>query len=300
MPVSAVGTVDLKISAKPALQLSRLTVEEEMARHAQEQSVELLAYRDDFHRTSGVGWLPPDLKQQLIYQDVAIGQVNLLEDQRRTTWHFDHWASLKGQPFIDKERSRKQAYRTFHHAVNHADPKLIIYSDGSFRDSQMGQNSKPGKKMQKYAGGGIVIKTPTPTSYSISLGTTMRNSEEAELATYLWAIRMTKTLLTSSFGQKLQAEQGYKRVIFVTDATETLRLLSRARQGGIPDARTITLLSMIQVEAVALTRLYDGMDLLGLWVPREFNREIQHADALAVKGSAQARMETNKSSGVNR
>jgi hypothetical protein len=251
-------------------------VEEEMARHAQEQSVELLAYRDDFHRTSGVGWLPPDLKQQLIYQDVAIGQVNLLEDQRRTTWHFDHWA------------------------VNHADPKLIIYSDGSFRDSQMGQNSKPGKKMQKYAGGGIVIKTPTPTSYSISLGTTMRNSEEAELATYLWAIRMTKTLLTSSFGQKLQAEQGYKRVIFVTDATETLRLLSRARQGGIPDARTITLLSMIQVEAVALTRLYDGMDLLGLWVPREFNREIQHADALAVKGSAQARMDTNKSSGSNR
>jgi hypothetical protein len=300
MLVSAVAMTKFGNLCSAALE-SSIAVEEEMARHAEEQSIELLAYRDDFHRTSGVDWLPPDLKQQLVYQDVAIGQVNLLEDQRRTTWHFDHWASVKG-PFVDKERSRKQAYRTFHHALNHADPKLMIYSDGSFRDSQMGQASKPGKKMQKYAGGGIVIKTPTPTSYSISLGTTMRNAEEAELATYLWAIRMTKILLTSQFGQKLQAEEGYKRVIFVTDATETLRLLSRARQGGIPDARTITLLSMIQVEAIALTRLYDGLDVLGLWVPREFNREIQHADALAVKGSAQARMDFNmqKTSSVNK
>ena len=268
-------------------------VEEELARHSAEQSVELLAYRDEFHRTSGVALLPADLRQQLAYQDVAIGQVNLLEDQRRITWRFDHWSGVKGQISVNAEQSRKQAFRTFHHASTHPDPKLMIYSDGSFRDSQMGQGTKHRKGAPKYAGGGIVLKTPTPTSYSVSLGTTMRDSEEAELATYLWAIRMTRTLLSSAYGQKLQAEHGYKRVIFVTDATETLRLLSRARQGGIPDARTITLLSLIQVEAIALSRMYEGIDVLGLWVPREFNREIQHADSLAVKGSAQARMDHN-------
>lgn len=274
------------------------TVEEELARHAAEQSVELLAYRHEFHRNLGVELPSGDLKQQLLYQDVAIGQVNVLEDQRRITWRFDHWSPVKGQgKTVDGEQARKQAYRTFHHAYNHPDPKLMIYSDGSFRDSQMGPGAKFRKGSSKYAGGGIVFKTPTPTSFHISLGTTMRNSEEAELATYLWAIRMTKTMLASEYGQELQAEHGYKRVIFVTDATETLRLLSRARQGSIPDVRTITLLSMIQLEAIELSRMHDGIDILGLWVPREFNREIQDADGLAVKGSAQAKMEHNMTQG---
>jgi len=259
-------------------------VEEELARHAEEQSVELLAYRENFHRTSGVSYLPADLKNQLDYQDVAIGQVNFLEDRRRVMWEFSHWTSVEGSVWVDKDKSRKEAYRAFHHAVNHPDPTLMIYSDGSFRDSQMGRTTS-----QRFAGGGVHIKTPLPISYSLSLGTTMRGSNEAELATYLWAIRMVRTLLTSPIGEAIRAEQNYKRVLFATDSTNTLRLLSRIRQGGVPDSRTIMLLSMVQVEAIALSRLFGGMDILGIWVPREFNREIQLADELAVKGSAQAK-----------
>jgi len=264
---------------------SVLAVEEELARHAEEQSVELLAYRENFHRTSGVSYLPVDLKKQLDYQDVAIGQVNFLEDRRRVMWEFSHWTSVEGSVWVDKDKSRKEAYRAFHHAVNHPDPTLMIYSDGSFRDSQMGRTTS----QSKFAGGGVHMKTPLPISYSLSLGTTMRGSNEAELATYLWAIRMVRTLLTSPLGEAIRAEQNYKRVLFATDSTNTLRLLSRIRQGGVPDSRTIMLLSMVQVEAIALSRLFGGMDILGIWVPREFNKEIQLADELAVKGSAQAK-----------
>jgi hypothetical protein len=256
-----------------------------LARSSAEQHPELLAHREFIHRASGSALLPADLSKQVIYQDTAISQVNLVEDLLRINWHFNHWTTRSGM--INADWARKQAYKAYHHATNSSDPTLIIYSDGSYRDSQMGLSRKSGPR--GYAGGGIVIKTPVSEGQAISLGTTMRGSVEAELATVLWAVRMTRALLESEDGKELQTTQGYKRIVFTTDATESLRFLSNARQGAPPDPRTVNLLALIQVEAVRLSRLYGGMDVMGLWVPREFDGDIKRADMLAVKGSALAK-----------
>lgn len=209
--------------------------------------------------------IPEPLATELESRGPIVG-VSLLRDLQRIKWHYT------GVPNVERGATgrlgKAKAEKIMEDLKQPDMHTLFVYSDAGFR---VGSSAA-----------GIHITTPTSISQSISLGSSLRASEEAELAGLLWSMRFVRSWLESEEGVRTWQNEGYKNLAFVTDASASIHYLSgRMFYKRHMTLERLRLVAECRIEAGNITRLTDNIYVHGVWVPRDFDEHIIRAHNLS-------------------
>lgn len=155
-----------------------------------------------------------------------------------------------------QERQRSEASKIYKQLLNMSNV-MEVHTDASYLAEG---------RTDSGSGGGIAIKTNPEIRESCQMGSTMRNSSEAEIATIYRALQIVRDILEK--GSKSDGNLPYRRILFATDSLNALEAMTGYKVWK-PTSKITRLAALCRIEAYQIIKAnknIEGIDFI--WLPR--------------------------------